>query len=227
MRICNIKRGYSPKVEQVVILLGFSINEEKTENNKELILTSSLNTENEKWKLIEKLNNLYAISTLGRVMSMRTGMIMKPSTKKDGYKLLIAKINGEQKGIHVHRLVAEAFLPNPDNLPVINHKDENPANNEISNLEWCTWQYNNTYNNINKRKKESHIAWNKGKSMKKDSSIIHMITKDISMCFSCISKAAEYISEKHNIKFQTAYSGIYKALNRNNNNYHGYRWSYE
>lgn len=73
--------------------MGFSINEEKTENNKKLILTGSLNTENEKWKLIEKLNNLYAISTLGRVMSMRTGMIMKPSTKKDGYKLLIAKIN--------------------------------------------------------------------------------------------------------------------------------------
>lgn len=54
----------------------------------------------------------------------------------------------------IHRLVAEAFIPNPDNLPLINHKDETPSNNHADNLEWCTHAYNNTYNNVAIRRAE-------------------------------------------------------------------------
>ena len=54
--------------------------------------------------------------------------------------------------IYIHRLVAEAFIPNPSNLPVVNHKDENPKNNAVDNLEWCTTKYNLNYGTCNTRK---------------------------------------------------------------------------
>lgn len=58
--------------------------------------------------------------------------------------------DGEQKNYLVHRLVAEAYLPNPNDLPLINHKDENKENNALPNLEWCTYEYNNSYGSRNK-----------------------------------------------------------------------------
>ena len=64
-----------------------------------------------------------------------------------------SRVTLSKKGVHhtyyIHRLIAETFIPNPDNLPQINHKDENLNNNEVSNLKWCTVQYNNTYGSRN------------------------------------------------------------------------------
>jgi hypothetical protein len=83
---------------------------------------------------------------------------MKLNTDKDGYKRIGLSKNYIKKYYFVHRLVAEAFIPNPDNLPEINHKDMSPnkalnieVNNYVDNLEWCTCTYNNTYGDrINK-----------------------------------------------------------------------------
>lgn len=63
---------------------------------------------------------------------------MKPHTQPNGYKRFIISVNGKHVGAYVHRLVAQAFIPNPKNYDQINHKDGNPANNHVSNLEWCT-----------------------------------------------------------------------------------------
>lgn len=71
--------------------------------------------------------------------------ILNIRATRGGYSLANLNKDGKQKSYSVHRLVAEAFLPNPENLPQVNHKDENKANNAVENLEWCTCQYNTQY----------------------------------------------------------------------------------
>ena len=91
----------------------------------------------------------YAINEQGQIMSYRRrpeGKLMKGTIDNNGY--IVVTLWGAKKAYKqhlVHRLIAQAFIPNPDNLPFINHIDENPANNQISNLEWCTLQYNTEY----------------------------------------------------------------------------------
>ena len=112
--------------------------------------TTMEHTEN--WKPVKGFEGIYEVSDLGRVRSIDRvitdsrgrvvpikGRIMKQNAHYKGYLRLLLS-NGEEKehGFFVHRLVAEAFIPNPGNLPEVNHKDENKANNRADNLEWCT-----------------------------------------------------------------------------------------
>lgn len=108
------------------------------------------NTE-EKWKDIEEYEGLYQVSNLGRVKSLGNGVthkeerILKQRKDNGGYLKVHLCCEGKHKHHSVHRLVAQAFIPNPDNLPQVNHKDENKQNNCVDNLEWCTSEYNNNY----------------------------------------------------------------------------------
>jgi hypothetical protein len=82
-------------------------------------------------------------------------MLLKQKNTQ-GYMSVVLWNNNKRKDVKVHRIVAEAFIPNPNNYPVINHKDENPSNNKVENLEWCTQQYNVTYGSaIQKRIKNN------------------------------------------------------------------------
>ena len=101
--------------------------------------------ENEIWKDIEGYEN-YQISSFGRVKSVKFGKekILKPRIKK-GYLLVDLYKNGKRKMCSIHRLVAMTFLPNSQNLPQVNHIDENSLNNKVDNLEWCTSKYNINY----------------------------------------------------------------------------------
>jgi len=74
-------------------------------------------------------------------------MIRKPVKDKDGYLTVNLKKDGKYECAKIHRLVASAFVPNPNDFPQVNHRDENKQNNSAENLEWCTAKYNNTYNN--------------------------------------------------------------------------------
>ena len=74
-----------------------------------------------------------------------TGKPMKQSVHTKGYKTVTLTKDGKTKTVYVHRIVAEAFIDNPDNLPMVNHKDEDKTNNFVENLEWCTASYNRTY----------------------------------------------------------------------------------
>lgn len=99
------------------------------------------------WKDIKDYENLYQGSNLGRVKSIKFGKerILKTFKNKDGYLQVGLWKNNKRKIFLVHRLVAQAFLDNPNNLPEVNHKDENKLNNVVSNLEWCNRTYNVNY----------------------------------------------------------------------------------
>lgn len=102
----------------------------------------SQNTREELWKPIAGYPN-YKVSNRGRVMNLKTGSVLKNIIDTYGYaKVGLCKGNEKLKQIKVHRLVATAFIPNPDNLPQVNHIDEDKRNNDVSNLEWCTASQN-------------------------------------------------------------------------------------
>ena len=102
----------------------------------------------EEWKDIEGYENKYQVSNLGRVKSLKSNIIMKQNLNKkyNRYSIMLWK-NGKSKRFWVARLVAKAFVfnPNPYIFTQVNHKDENKTNNNSDNLEWCTVAYNNTY----------------------------------------------------------------------------------
>lgn len=87
----------------------------------------------------------YSVSNLGNVRNDKTGRILKPGNSGDGYLLVVLYKNGEHKTCKIHRLVAQAFIPNPLGLPQVNHINEIKSDNRAENLEWCTKQYNIEY----------------------------------------------------------------------------------
>ena len=112
---------------------------------------------NEEWRDIEGYEGLYQVSNLGRVRSLNCRGhkgcigILTPRLDGKGYEMVALYKEGKARNTKVHRLVAQAFIPNPNNYPQVNHKDENKINNNVSNLEWCTVLYNNCYGTRLKR----------------------------------------------------------------------------
>ena len=115
---------------------------------------------NEVWKDISNYEGCYQVSNYGRIKSVKrivksprgvrtvNERILKLSIDKYGYKTLVLHKEGHKNDKHftVHRIVALHFVNNPNNYPCVNHKDENKINNFYENLEWCTVDYNNKYN---------------------------------------------------------------------------------
>lgn len=114
------------------------------------------------WSDIEGYENLYQVSNLGRVKALGNGKthntkesILKSCVGGNGYLNVNLYKEGKKKSYLVHRLVATAFIPNPDNLPQVNHRDEDKLNNRVENLEWCDRSYNMNYGTRNIRSSES------------------------------------------------------------------------
>ena len=109
------------------------------------------------WNPVIGYENLYEISNKGGIRSLGRFVNSKHGGKRwlpgrvlktwicNNYETVGLYKDGKQRFIAIHILVAKAFIPNPDNLPCVNHKDENKLNNQVDNLEWCTQQYNNIY----------------------------------------------------------------------------------
>lgn len=113
----------------------------------------------EEYRQIIGYENLYAVSNLGFVKSIKRNKQLNIVIDRYGYPVVHLCKNHKPKYVKIHRLVAQAFIPNPNDLPEVNHKDENKLNNNVENLEWCTNKYNQTYGTVIKRRSNS----NKGK----------------------------------------------------------------
>lgn len=163
------------------------------------------------WKDIIGYEGLYKVSNTGKIISLKNNKkrIIKLFDNHYGYLCVILTKNNNIKSKKVHRLVAEAFISNPNNYPCVNHKDENRYNNNINNLEWCSYSYNNCYGNriqkVNKKMAKSVNQYNlNGKFLKEWESA------------SQIQRELGYFA-----------NGICNCCNGKNKTSHGYIWKYK
>ena len=175
-------------------------------------------SEGEIWKDVVGFEGLYKVSNKGNVFSVGRrdtigrkcgGRMLKPLSHKVGYLQVQLHKNGKMKNKYIHRLVAEAFIPNHNNLPEVNHIDEIKDNNELSNLEWCTRQYNNNHGTRIERVSKKVRA-------------VNIKTGEV-LTFNSIREAGRkgYIREYVSL----ACKGVYNT--GGGNLYRGLKWSYE
>lgn len=182
------------------------------------------------WKDILGYEGLYQVSNLGDVRGLnyrRSGelKLLKQNTTKEGYKRVMLSKNGKKKNYWVHRLVAIAFISNPNNYKEVNHKDENPSNNNVKNLEWCTHVYNMNYGTRNERAKKKISETRKGKYKGKDNPVskpilMHDKEGNFIKRFDCIADANEYFGKNRYC------SNIYMCLTGRRKTAYGYVFKY-
>ena len=175
------------------------------------------------WKEIEDFPD-YQVSDTGEVKSTKywgqfrrkdSGGLLNQRTYKSGYKYVNLYKDKHMYSVKVHRLVAQAFLPNPNNLPQVNHKDENKANNNLSNLEWCNAVYNLAYNSLQKRSHQKQKRRIKG----------YNSTETIE--FESVTEAALYLTHLNRAKtFKSALGNLVTSANKGNKLNYGYYWEW-
>lgn len=143
-------------------------------------LESLLNDPINKWKyvIIDGEKTEYMISNNGQLASLRMCRLMKPAAGSDGYIATIIKHNGKKINVAIHRLVAEAFIPNPDNLPQVNHKNGNKNINCDWNLEWMT-QHDNIIHAIETGLRDNYLP-EKRYSSKEINKVCKLLEKGLS-----------------------------------------------
>lgn len=163
----------------------------------------------------------YDILPNGKVINL---LAQKECSQRDngsGY-LITTLFDGEKyKNYYIHRLVAMAYLPNPNNLPCVNHKDENKTNNNVNNLEWCTYKYNNNYGNHTAKMIKTRQE--KGFTIPQTAIEVEMIDKntlEVINTFQSIKEAGRYlkkspthINEAAHGKRKSAYGYYWKIKN--------------
>lgn len=185
------------------------------------------------WKDIKGFENRYQISNLGRVKSLKRKVkkgknsfrtieerILRPRIdKKYGYQIISLRIHPQKYFLSIHRLVAETFIPNPNNYPCVNHKDNNPSNNCVNNLEWCTQSYNVQYAYKHGNAKPTAGCFKKG-NIPHNRRKINQYSKDDEFLktFKSIRAAAKSVN--------TVESNIGQCLSGKTKTAKGYIWRY-
>lgn len=158
----------------------------------------------------------YEVTTTGEVINVKTGRVLKPAKDGGGYLYVVLSKNGIKKNFHIHRLVAESFIPNPDNLPCVNHKDEDKTNNFCGrpennytdgNLEWCTHEYNLNYGTRNERAAKTMTNGKTSKpilQLRKDGSLVR-IWSSVNEVQRQLGYSSGNITKCCNGKYHTAY----------------------
>lgn len=162
-------------------------------------------------------DNNYLIYPDGRVWSNKTNKFLSQFEVK-GYFQVGLFINGKRIKYYVHRLVAETFIPNPDNLPQVNHIDENTKNNNYSNLEWVTSKQNANHGTRNAKISEAHLG-NKHPLARK----VEMLdpkTKEVLKTFDTITGACDYLKKSN------GQSTIARVCRGKQKTAYGYLWRY-
>ena len=178
----------------------------------------------EEWREIKGYEGKYQISNLGRVKSLKGNhgnyreKILSGSPNTGGYLQVDLLKNGKRNTFKIHKLVAIHFIDNPNNLPEINHKDENKQNNKVSNLEWCTRKYNQNYGTRTQRASEKMKGSKNPRSRK-----VQCITTG--KVFNYIKEAAEYYNiDKHSIS--DCCKGKYKSAGKHPDTGEKLVWKY-
>lgn len=149
----------------------------------------------EKWKEIKEFER-YQVSSRGNIKSLNYGghegieKILKPSISSSGYLTVSLYDNlGIPHTKAVHRLVAEAFIPNPENKPTVNHINQNPIDNNSDNLEWATYLENNIHAGRAEKQFKNIVAYNKDMTIFKEYSSLKEATEDLGIKSNSISMA--------------------------------------
>lgn len=173
----------------------------------------------------------YFIDENGNVYSKKSGRYLRGSVMTNGYKSVeLFTASGKSKRLLVHRLVAEAFIPNPDGLPVVNHKDESRDNNSVDNLEWCTHKHNVNYGTAQERKTQKLEPFYRSERIKVTA---RENGKKVSHPVIQFTKEGEFVAEYQSGKEASIKTGINHAhimancAGKGYKSAGGYRWQYK
>ena len=159
-------------------------------------------------KDIKNYEGLYAITSCGKVWSYKRKKFLKPFSNGRGYLKVFLCKDGEKKQYYLHRLVAEAYLENPNNYPQVNHKDENKSNNVSSNLEWCNHSYNALYGTCQERLRK--YKQKAVEMMDKDTKIVIKTFESMKIAAESLGIHKEQISDVCRKKRKTAGGYIWR-----------------